>query len=53
MMGWQGKGVGEEDFFMGQLLGICLMQGVLYGGDLDISMCVAITKYPVTLEFIH
>ena len=38
---------------MGKLLGISLKQGVLYGGHLDMNMCVAITNYPVTLEFIQ
>ena len=49
MMGWKGRGVGEEDFFIGKILGICFRQGVLYGGHIDMSMLVALTNYPVTL----
>ena len=49
---WRGQGVGEEYFFIGKLLGIALKQGLLYGGEIDIGMCVAITNYPVTIEFI-
>ena len=52
MMGWKDQGIGEEFFFIGKLLGISLIQGVPYGGTLDINMCVALTKYPVTLQFI-
>ena len=52
MLGWNGQGVGEEAFFIGKLLGISLKQKVPYGGHIDLSMCLALTKYPVTLEFI-
>ena len=49
---WRGQGVGEESFFIGKLLGLALKQGLLYGGEIDMGMCVAITNYPVTLDFI-
>lgn len=45
MMGWKGKGIGEEDFFLGKILGISFRQGVPYGGAMDLAMFVAITGY--------
>lgn len=51
MIGWKGKGVGEEAFFIGKILGICFKLGVPYGGALDIAMFVAITNYQVTIDF--
>jgi hypothetical protein len=51
MIGWKGKGVGEEDFFIGKILGISFKQGVPYGGFMDIAMFVAITNYQPTIEF--
>lgn len=51
MIGWKGRGVGEEAFFIGKILGISFKQGVPYGGMLDIGMFVAITNYVPTLEF--
>lgn len=51
MMGWRGRGVGEEAFFTGKILGISFKQGVPYGGVLDIGMFVAITNYTPTLSF--
>lgn len=51
MIGWKGRGVGEEAFFIGKILGISFKQGVPYGGALDIGMFVAITNYKVVLDF--
>lgn len=51
MMGWKGRGVGEEAFFIGKILGISFKQGIPYGGLLDIGMFVAITKFKVTIDF--
>lgn len=51
MIGWKGRGVGEEAFFIGKILGISFKQGVPYGGMLDIGMFVAITNYVPTLDF--
>lgn len=45
MMGWKGKGVGEEGFFIGKILAISFNQGVPYGGVMDIAMFMAITDY--------
>lgn len=49
MIGWKGRGVGEEAFFIGKILGIAFKQGVPYGGILDVNMFVAITNFKVTL----
>jgi hypothetical protein len=49
MIGWKGKGVGEEMFFIGKILGISFKQGVPYGGWLDIGMFVAITNFTPTI----
>jgi hypothetical protein len=51
MIGWKGKGVGEEAFFIGKILGISFRQGVPYGGTMDINIFVAITNYTPTIEF--
>lgn len=51
MIGWKGKGVGEEAFFIGKILGISFKQGVPYGGNLDLSMFVAITNYTPSINF--
>lgn len=51
MIGWRGRGVGEEAFFIGKILGISFRQGVPYGGALDIGMFVAITNYTPTIDF--
>ena len=49
MIGWKGRGVGEQAFFIGKILGISFKQGVPYGGTLDIGMFVAITNYNMTI----
>ena len=49
MIGWKGRGVGEESFFIGKILGIAFKMGVPYGGLLDINMFIAITNFNVTL----
>lgn len=51
MIGWKGRGVGEEAFFVGKILGISFKQGVPYGGVLDLGMFVAITNFVPTLDF--
>ena len=49
MMGWKGKGVGEESFFIGKILGISFKQGVPYGGNLDLAIFIKITEYELTI----
>ncbi len=49
MIGWKGKGVGEEAFFIGKILGISFRQGVPYGGTMDINIFVAITNHTPTI----
>lgn len=49
MIGWKGRGVGEEAFFIGKILGISFRQGVPYGGTMDINIFVAITNYTPTI----
>lgn len=51
MIGWKGRGVGEQAFFIGKILGISFKQGVPYGGALDIGMFVAITNFKITIDF--
>lgn len=51
MIGWRGRGVGEEAFFIGKILGISFRQGVPYGGALDLGMFVAITNFTPTIDF--
>lgn len=51
MIGWRGRGVGEEAFFIGKILGISFKQGVPYGGSLDIGMFIAITNFTPTIDF--
>lgn len=51
MIGWKGRGVGQQAFFIGKILGISFRQGVPYGGSLDIGMFVAITNFSPTLDF--
>lgn len=51
MIGWKGRGVGEEAFFIGKILGISFRQGVPYGGVLDIGMFVAITNFTPNIDF--
>ena len=50
MMGWKGLGFGEEDLFIGKILGISFSQSVPYGGHIDLEMCIKITNYEITLE---
>jgi hypothetical protein len=51
MIGWRGRGVGEEAFFVGKILGISFRQGVPYGGSLDLGMFVAITNFTPSIDF--
>jgi hypothetical protein len=49
MMGWKGLGIGEEDFFIGKILGVSFRQSVPYGGNVDLEMCIKITNYKITM----
>lgn len=51
MIGWKGRGVGEEAFFIGKILGISFQQGIPYGGAMDLGMFIALTNSTPTLAF--
>lgn len=50
MMGWKGVGIGEEDFFIGKILGVSFRQSVPYGGYIDLEMCIKITSCQITMD---
>ena len=52
MMGWQGKGIGEEYFYFGRLFGISFKRSIPYGGEFDLPMAIAITGFVPDLEFV-
>ena len=52
MSGWSGYDFPEDYFIIGKILAIAMLKNVPYGGYLDINMCVAITNYQFTFDFI-
>lgn len=53
MRGWTGKGINEQFFFIGKILGIAMRDQNLYGGTLDLPMTTALTGYKPDLKLIE
>ena len=53
MRGWTGKGISEEYFFIGRILGIAYRDQNLYGGTLDLAMTTALTGYKPNLKLLE